>query len=47
MAGTNISAEGFRSYDESEAEKTRWRFDQGWQVMRRFLGQESDHETPL
>lgn len=47
MAGTNISPEAFSSYDELEAEKSRWRFEQGWQVMRVFLGQEADYESTL
>lgn len=47
MAGTNIAAEGFSSYDEMEAEKCRHRFAEGWQVMSVFLGQEIEHETSL
>jgi 2,3-bisphosphoglycerate-independent phosphoglycerate mutase len=41
MAGTGISAESFESYDEIQAEKSPYRFEQGWQVMRLFLGQEA------
>lgn len=47
MAGSHIAAEGFASYDEKEAEKSRHRFDEGWRVMRMFLGQEVEHAVAL
>ncbi|GBD35725.1 hypothetical protein HRbin36_00840 [bacterium HR36] len=47
MAGTDIPAEGFSSYDESQAENSSHRYEQGWQVMPVFLGQEAAHATPL
>ncbi|MCS7166773.1 MAG: cofactor-independent phosphoglycerate mutase [Gemmatales bacterium] len=37
MAGTNIAAENFLGYDEFEAEKSHYRFAEGWRVMRMFL----------
>jgi predicted Rossmann fold flavoprotein len=38
MAGAGIAADKFKTYDESAAVESQLAFDEGWKLMRHFLG---------
>ena len=38
LAGTGIAADEFRTYDETNAARSSLAFDEGWKLMRYFLG---------
>jgi hypothetical protein len=38
MAGTGIKPDEFKSYGDTNAAKSKLAFDQGWDVMRWFIG---------
>jgi len=39
IAGTGIAPDEFRTYDETSAAKSKLAFDDGWKLMRYFLGE--------
>jgi hypothetical protein len=38
IAGAGITADEFATYDDPTAAKSKLAFDEGWQMMRYFVG---------
>ena len=38
MAGASVAPDRFKTYDEAAAAQSQLAFDEGWKLMRHFLG---------